>query len=175
MKNLGLTVQRVDSVKSVARSGLWLSGRLAQPYNIEAFEIPIPQSNIDGYLEIQRGCEMPITIHFGNPDPVKAIKAGMNDSFIIAYPVSRAANVKREATIAESAHSSLWIQITTTYLMHLAATMTNATMSSITLNCLRAFDIIKPAIQIEHGYATVPDKPGLGIELDEDALENCRV
>ena len=75
MKNLGLTVQRVDSVKSVARSGLCLSGRLAQPYNIEAFEIPIPQSNIVGYLEIQRGCEMPITIHFGNPDPVKAIKA----------------------------------------------------------------------------------------------------
>ena len=103
MKNLGLTVQRVDSVKSVARSGLCLSGRLAQPYNIEAFEIPIPQSNIDGYLEIQRGCEMPITIHFGNPDPVKAIKAGMNDSFIIVYPESRAANVKREATIAESA------------------------------------------------------------------------
>ena len=39
----------------------------------------------------------------------------------------------------------------------------------------RAFDIIKLVIQIEHGYATVPDKPGLGIELDEDALENCRV
>ena len=98
-------------MKSVARSGLWLLGRLAQPYNIEAFEIPIPQSNIDGYLEIQRGCEMLITIHFGNPDPVKAIKAGMNGSFTIAYSDSRAANVKREATIAESAHSSLWIQI----------------------------------------------------------------
>ena len=82
-----------------------------EKYNIEAFEIPIPQSNIDGYLEIQRGCEMLITTHFGNPDPVKAIKAGMNDSFIIAYLDSRAANVKREATIAESAHSSLWIQI----------------------------------------------------------------
>ena len=149
-------------------------------YNIEAFETPIPQSNIDGYLEIQRGCDMPITIHFGNPDPVKAIKAGMNASFIIAYPDSRAANAKREAAIAESAHLPLWIQIvgigiTTTYLMHLAATMPNATMPSITLNCLRAFDIIKPAIQMEHGYATVPDKPGLGIELDEDALENCRV
>ena len=98
----------------------------------------------------------------------------MNDSFIIAYPDSRAANAKREAVIAESAHLPLWIQIvgigiTTTYLMHLAATMPNATMPSITLNCLRAFDIIKPAIQMEHGYATVPDKPGLGIELDEDA------
>jgi L-alanine-DL-glutamate epimerase-like enolase superfamily enzyme len=98
----------------------------------------------------------------------------MNDSFIIAYPDSRAANAKREAVIAESAHLPLWIQIvgigiTTTYLMHLAATMPNATMPSITLNCLRAFDIIKPAIQMEQGYATVPDKPGLGIELDEDA------
>ncbi len=149
-------------------------------YNTEAFETPIPQSDINGYLEIRRGCDMPITIHFGNPDPVDAIKAGMNDSFIIAYPDSRAANAKREAAIADSAHLPLWLQIvglgmTTTYLIHLAATMPNATMPSITLNCLRAFDIITPAIRMEDGYATVPDKPGLGIELNEDALENCRV
>lgn len=149
-------------------------------YNIEAFETPIPQSDIDGYLEIRRGCDMPITIHFGNPDPVEAIKANMNDSFIIAYPDSRAANAKREAAISESAHLPLWIQIvgmgiTTTYLIHLAATMPNATMSSITLNCLRAFDLAKPAVQMENGYATVPDTPGLGIELDEDTLDNCRV
>ena len=173
-----LRVDPNDSFETPARA--IEVAKLLRDYNIEAFETPIPQSNIDGYLEIRRGCDMPITIHFGNPDPVEAIKANMNDSFIIAYPDSRAANAKREAAIAESAHLPLWLQIvglgmTTTYLTHLGATMPNATMSSITLNCLRAYDLIKPAIQMQDGYATVPDRPGLGVELDEDALENCRV
>ena len=124
---------------------------------------------------------MPITIHFGNPDPVEAIRAKMNDSFIIAYPDSRAANAKREAIISDAAHLPVWIQIvglgiTTTYVMHLAAVMRNATMPSITLNALRAYDIVTPStIPLEDGYATIPDSPGLGVELDEDALENCRV
>jgi len=154
--------------------------KLLRDYNIESFETPIPQGHIEGYQEIKRGCDIPITIHFGNPDPIEAIRANMNDSFIIAYPDSRAANAKREATIAQAAHLPIWIQIvglgiTTTYMMHLNATMPNATMPAITLNCLRANDLIKPSmIEIEDGYATVPDKPGLGVELDLDALENCR-
>ncbi len=154
--------------------------KLLRDYNIESFETPIPQDHIDGYREIKRECEMPVTIHFGSPDPVEAIKANMTDSFIIAYPDSRAANAVREATIAHAAHLPVWIQIvglgiTTTYTMHLNATMPNATMSAITLSCLRANDLIKPSIQMEDGYATVPDKPGLGVVLDEDALENCKV
>ena len=49
-------------------------------------------------------------------------------------------------------------------------------MPSITLNALRAFDIVTPStIPLVDGYATIPDKPGLGVELDEDALDNCRV
>ena len=153
---------------------------LLRDYNIESFETPIAQADIDGYREIKRGCDVPITIHFGNPDPIEAIKAGMNDSFIIAYPDSRAANARREAAIADAAHMPVWIQtvglgITTAYVMHLNATMPNATMPAITLSCLRENALVKPAIEMADGYATVPDRPGLGVELDEDALDNCRV
>ena len=173
-----LRVDANDSFETPART-LEVAD-LLRDYNIESFETPIPQDNIDGYLEIERNCDMPITIHFGKPDPIEAIKAGMTDSFIIAYPDSRAANAKREAAVAHAAHLPVWIQIvglgmTTAYVMHLNATMPNATMPAITLSCLRANGLIEPAIQMEDGYATVPDKPGLGVELDEDALENCRV
>ena len=154
--------------------------RQLEGYNIESFETPIPQRDIAGYQEIKQHTDMPITIHFGNPDPIEAIRAKMNDSFIIAYPDSRAANAKREAIISAAAQLPVWIQIvglgiTTCYVMHLAAVMPNATMPSITLNALRAFDIVTPStIPLDEGYATIPDKPGLGVELDEDALDNCR-
>ena len=155
--------------------------RQLQDHNIESFETPIPQADIAGYQEIKQHTEVPITIHFGNPDPIDAIRAKMNDSFIIAYPDSRAANAKREAIISDAAHLPVWIQIvglgiTTCYVMHLAAVMPNATMPSITLNALRAFDLVTPStIPLVDGYATIPDKPGLGVELDENALDNCRV
>ena len=152
-----------------------------QGYNIESFETPIRQADIAGYQEIKQHTDVPITIHFGNPDPIEAIRAKMNDSFIIAYPDSRAANAIREATISNAAHLPVWIQIvglgiTTCYVMHLAAVMPNATMPSMTLNALRAFDLVTPStIPLVDGYATIPDRPGLGVELNEDALDNCRV
>ena len=155
--------------------------RQLQDYNIEAFETPIRQADIAGYQEIKRHTDMPITIHFGNPDPIEAIRAKMNDSFIIAYPDSRAANAIREATISNAAHLPVWIQIvglgiTTAYVTHLAAVIPNATMPAITLNALRAFDLVTPStIPLVDGYATVPEGPGLGVELNEDALDNCRV
>ncbi len=155
--------------------------RHLRDYNIESFETPIPQSDIAGYQEIKRNCDMPITIHFGNPDPVEAIRAKMNDSFIIAYPDSRTANAKKEASISDAAHLPVWIQIvglgiTTSYVMHLAAVMPNATMPAITLNALRAFDLVTPStIPLVDGYAPVPMRAGLGVELDLDALDNCRI
>lgn len=174
-----LRVDANDSFETPART-LEVARQL-RDYNIESFETPIPQADIAGYQEIKQHTDMPITIHFGNPDPVEAIRAGMNDSFIIAYPDSRAANAKREAMISDAAHLPVWIQIvglgmTTCYVTHLAAVMPNATMPAITLNALRAFDLVTPStIPLVDGYATVPDKPGLGVELDEDALDNCRV
>ena len=174
-----LRVDANDSFETAQRT-LEVASQL-KGFNIESFETPIPQAKIEGYQEIKRHTDMPITIHFGNPDPVEAIRAKMNDSFIIAYPDSRAANAKREAIISDAAHLPVWIQIvglgiTTTYVMHLAAVMRNATMPSITLNALRAYDIVTPStIPLEDGYATIPDRPGLGVEIDEDALENSRV
>lgn len=172
---------RVDANDSfeTAESTLEVARQL-KDFNIESFETPIPQSNIEGYQEIKAHTDMSITIHFGNPDPVEAIRARMNDSFIIAYPDSRAANAIREGTISHAAHLPVWIQIvglgiTTAYVMHLTAVIPNATMPSITLNALRAFDIVIPStIPLEEGYATISDKPGLGVELDEDAIDNCR-
>ena len=31
-------------------------------------------------------------------------------------------------------------------------------------------EIARPAFEVRHGYIAVPERPGLGLELDEDAL-----
>jgi len=151
-----------------------------QQYNIESYETPIPQNRVEDYVKIKSAVDIHITIHFGAPPPITAIKAGMNDSFIIAYPDSRAANAIREAAISQAAELPVWIQIvglgiTAAYVIHLSAVIKNATMPAITLFELREADIIKTPIEMKDGYTKVLETPGLGVELDEDALERYRV
>ena len=44
--------------------------------------------------------------------------------------------------------------------------------SGIVGNFVREDDLIAAPVRMEAGYALVPDKPGLGVELDEEAV--CR-
>lgn len=153
---------------------------LLQDYNIESYEAPIPQHDIEGYLEIRRKRNIRTVIHFSESDPMEVIRARIADAFIIAYQDSRVATAKYEAAVAQAAGMDVWIQVvglgvTTAYVTHLNAIMPHATMPAITLSCLRENDLVTPSAQVVDGYVPVSDRPGLGVELDEDALDNCRV
>ena len=47
--------------------------------------------------------------------------------------------------------------------------------SDIVGNIMREDDLIVEPIEIADGYASVPDKPGLGVELDEAAVAKYSV
>jgi muconate cycloisomerase len=47
--------------------------------------------------------------------------------------------------------------------------------SDICGETLRVDDLIQEPIVIADGHARVPEGPGLGVELDEDAVERYRV
>ena len=59
--------------------------------------------------------------------------------------------------------------------MHLAAVLTHARWPSINCNNLYEAGLVTPGIQVENGSARIPDGPGLGVELDEDAVERYRI
>ena len=47
--------------------------------------------------------------------------------------------------------------------------------SDICGESLRVDDLIQEPIVIENGYARIPEGLGLGVELDDDAVERYRV
>ena len=51
----------------------------------------------------------------------------------------------------------------------------NATLPGDTLHFLKENDLIGGALPPENGHIKVPQTPGLGVELDEDALAKYRV
>jgi muconate cycloisomerase len=61
-----------------------------------------------------------------------------------------------------------------TYL-HACAAAANCTYPSDILSYQRVDDLIVEPIEIKDSYAIVSDKPGLGVELDDDAVKKYAV
>ena len=73
-----------------------------------------------------------------------------------------------------------WLQLvgnglTTTWAAHLGAVLTHATWPAITCMNLYSHQLLKKPIEVVGGYQQVPETPGLGVEVDEEAVERYRI
>ncbi len=59
--------------------------------------------------------------------------------------------------------------------LHSCAAAANCTLPSDILSYQRVDDLLTQPIEIRDSYAIVPDRPGLGFELDEEAVRRYQV
>ncbi len=122
----------------------------------------------------------------GEPDGsgiemLEAVKLGACDSFNLSPPYFH--SFVRQAYLAEVAGIPVWhgsgaeLGIRDMAYIHAAAATRSCTIPSDTICYLRESDLlVKPFIKsISDGYVEVPRGPGLGVELDEDALRRYQV
>ena len=86
------------------------------------------------------------------------------------------AKLYAQGTLSAEAQMPFWLQLvgnglTTTWAAHLGAVLTNATWPTITCVNLYSNQLLKKPIEVVGGYHRVPDKPGLGVEIDDRAIE----
>ena len=62
--------------------------------------------------------------------------------------------------------------ITTALALQLGAVIPTATLPAVTLSHSREHELITEPHTMQGGYMKVPEGPGLGVELDEDAIKN---
>jgi len=75
----------------------------------------------------------------------------------------------------DTVNSPEWGLRDASYVHACAAARSCALASDIIGNVLREDDLIVEPLRIEHGYAVVPQGPGLGVHRDAAALEHYRV
>ncbi len=152
-----------------------------EPYNIECFEDPIDwRTYFDWYVAVREQTKIRMAHHLGNPaDVFNAFKAGAVDCVNIGGSV---AGVLKCAAITEAANAPLWHQmaglslgIQATFAVHVSCTIPNATMPCDELPFIHENDLIGGGLVVKGGHFLVPDGPGLGIQLDESALQHYRV
>lgn len=148
---------------------------------VTVFEDPVPKDNLDWYVLLRQKLQVPVALHIGSGKAVfEAVKRGAVDMLNIS-PGSMVDFVK-QCYIAEQAGVPVWHGsgvdlgiMDMSYVQACAAAPAATLPSDIVGNFVREDDLIVEPIDIEDGYAKVPDKPGLGVELDEKAVEKYSV
>ncbi|MFO7918393.1 MAG: mandelate racemase/muconate lactonizing enzyme family protein [Anaerolineae bacterium] len=147
---------------------------------VKVFEDPMQKWNLDWYRLLREHGVVPVALHLGSPqDIINAIKAEAVDYLNLGGSMVQ---FVRNAAMAHAAGIPCWhgsgndLGIMEFSYLHAASAARNCVLGSDFVGSwTREDDLVVEGIQFEDSYALVPDKPGLGCELDMDALERYRV
>lgn len=148
--------------------------------NLACFESPYDQRNLDWYVLARQKLRVPVCLHLNDQRAVvEAIKREACDWLNIGGPM---VTTYKLAALAEAAGIPTWhgsgvgLGISEAAYTHVSAACKSMVLTSdICGETLRENDLIREPIVIEQGHALVPEGPGLGVELDEEAVARYRV
>jgi muconate cycloisomerase len=147
---------------------------------VQCYESPFNQGNLDWYVLARQKLATPIALHLNDTESVLgAIKRGACDWLNIGGQI---AETRKVAALAEAAGIPTWhgsgvgLGISEAAYTHAAAACASMVLTSdICGETLRVDDLIREPLAIADGHVRVPEGPGLGVELDEEAVERYRV
>ena len=148
-------------------------------YNIKCFEDPMPY-DVDLYAFLREKLRNPLAVTLGDPKRmIEAIKKGACDCFNLGGDMRTFVRLNH---LADAAGMISWhgsgneIGIQDASYVHAIAATPNCIIPSDVLGYLiRVDDLLIKTFKVENGFAIVPDDPGLGVELDEDAVKKYSV
>ena len=163
-----------------AEQTIELAQQLEPLGNVEVFEDPIPKADIEGYEKIHAAIPFPLAMHLGDGHKIiEALQAGAGKGVVDCVNLGGdLVRFQRNAAVAAAADLPCWhgsgcdLGILDTTYVHAAATAANCTMASdIVRSWTREDDLIVEPIDFVDGFVPTPMKPGLGCELDYDAMQ----
>jgi L-alanine-DL-glutamate epimerase-like enolase superfamily enzyme len=144
---------------------------------VAIYESPILQRDSEGQRLLRQKTSRPLALHFGEPPFPTVVRELVCDGFVVSGGV---AAILRQAALAEAFAKPFWLQmvgtgVTTAFSAQLGAVLPLAQWPSV--NCLNNYadDLLSTPLTIQGGYLKVPDGPGLGVEIDEQALVRYRM
>ena len=152
--------------------------REIEAYDV-VFEDPIPKDDVDDYRRLKEGTSILIAPHLQNPRQViEMVARGAVDGINVAPSDWGFLDMAR---IAEAAGIPVWqasnvdLGIFDAFRLHASAAAPNCTLASdLCGNFVHEHSLLAEPL-VSDGYAVVPDGPGLGVELDEDAVRRYAV
>jgi muconate cycloisomerase len=154
--------------------------RAAGVRNVLCYESPFDQRDLDWYVLARQRLSVPVALDLNEPRLVsEAIKREACDYLNIWGAM---VNTYKLGALAEAAGIPTWhgsdiaLGIAEAAHTHASAACRSMVLTSdICGETLRVDDVIREPLKIADGHVGVPEGHGLGVELDEDAVDRFRV
>ena len=151
--------------------------RLDQYPIVSLYESPIFQQDVEGNRQLRSKITRPLAFHFGNPPFTTVVRDEVCDGFVIGGGLG---SVLHQGALAAAFDKPFFLQIvgtgiTTALSLQVGSVLSHAQWPAV--NCMNIYedDLLATPLTIRGGYAQTPEGPGLGIEVDEEALARYRM
>ena len=138
------------------------------------FEDPLPGEDIEGYIELRKRSRLPVVLHHFPMGATYEVLMKPADAYMLGH--SRIGDAIRRAGLFAADNSPFMLQnvggtITRTMTTHMMAAFPTATFHFFADTETWQDDVVQERLEPINGFLRVPEKPGLGLTLDRDALE----
>ena len=154
-------------------------GRAVEKYDMFWFEEPVEPDDFEGCAEVRQALDIPIVAgenEFTRWGCRDLITAGSAD--ILNLDTVKAGGIteyRKIAALASAFHIPVAPHGSPHMAVHLLAATPNALIMETYPGVKSRFDPALPLFPVKDGYITVPDKPGLGIDIDPAIIKKYRV
>ena len=153
--------------------------RSLERFDRVTLESPVPQDRLDWYVELRGKLPHKIALHLTSIDDlIPALRADAADYYNLLGPLKQ---FTEWATLTRQAGHPTWrgtgmdLGVRDVSSVHAAAAAGCELPSDIIGLLFREDDLLVDPPPFENGALVVPDTPGLGVELDREAVERYRV
>jgi hypothetical protein len=138
------------------------------------FEDPLPEKDIAGYAELRQKCRLPIYYHHAPLGASLETLQRAADGYILGH--STIGNVLRRAGLFAQLELPFSLQnvggtITRAFTTHMQAAFKTAWLHFNSDTESWSADVVRERLDPVRGLVRVPERPGLGLTLDPEALE----
>ncbi|MBP85828.1 MAG: enolase [Planctomycetaceae bacterium] len=145
--------------------------------HLKILESPLPQGDVAGNKHLRAQTCIPIAMHVGNPPLMTALKEDVCDGFVMCGGASQ---IIHEANIIAEANKVFWMQlvgtdITAAWALHFAAVSTHARWPAVNCHNLYRHQLLEDPLKVEGGLCKIPEAPGLGFDVDWEAVEMFQI
>lgn len=149
-------------------------GKLDAQPNVRLYESPFRlKDDIDGARRLRQGTREMIFEHWSR----EGLPADCADGFVCGGALEETLMQDEQNSRLDKPYflQMVGTGIMTAYVAHLESVLSHATIGAITCHELWEHDLLKKRLQVVDGHIGVSDEPGLGVEVDEQAVEKYRV
>ena len=140
-------------------------------------EDPLLPNDIDGYIDLRKRIKLPLVLHHSAMRFTYSVLHRAADAYMLGH--QRIGTAMRRSGLFAAANVPFMLQnvggdITRAMTTHMQAAFKTASFHFISTSERWKSDVVKHRMQPVNGFLRVPEKPGLGVELDSAELDRLK-